>query len=248
MVKSNFLFFYLLVHSAFVISCSPGNEEKIPLDGDKIPSEIVEKIEDLPIGKDSSDQIMKNHEPLPSNGIIEPRGSLGELEILPEGDCDCSIVRLGKMETKTFTGFSGWGILSPKTPNYTTAIHYEIDNSSNPPESGEFTFPRRNFRDQMCFYFTYPSNLAYWGREGGNHPCKVLVEIKWPTANSTTGFFTNTWQLYGIRGVENFATGNKNYICYISAPEGFEVVPGIGEVRWSVNGRICSETVLFRVI
>lgn len=60
--------------------------------------------------------------------------------------------------------------------------------------------------------------------------------------------YTHNCQLCCVYGVHNFATDSENYIYYVSAPEKFEVVPGDGDVCWSVNGEQCKHKVKFSVI
>lgn len=223
-----------------------------------MPAKIAEQVDPLPLGDEAAGPEANGVEPapLPPNGIIEPKGPLSEYEGCPDVPCSCETVTLARVETMDFTGWSGglfgtrWGIFEGVKATYQTATQFELGDDRSPPESGPLEIPERHFMDKMCFYFTYPPCYAYWGREGGHHPCKVMVEIQWPSAAaaSPSGTYSHTWQLYGIRGVENFATGAPNYICYVSSPEGFEVIPGSGHVRWSVNGRICEPQVEFTVV
>ncbi len=244
-----------VVALAVLCGCQEDPEPR-PLGGTPIPSEEVELTGphlDLGGAQTDDEEIEPIPAALPAGGVIQPKGFLRDMpDAVCTDDCSCSTVQLHRVIARDFVEWDGWGILSPRRPVFEDSILFEVGDSQTPPEAGDLQIPPREYLDQVCFYFTYPPCLAYYGWEGRPHPCRVVVQIRYPHSRSSSGEFIDTWQLFTVRGIDLLATGRPvygttNMVCRAVTLEGERMPPGPGEVIWSVRGRECGAGVPFNI-
>ena len=169
-----------------------------------------------------------------------------------KADCSCQSVRLARVTAYTFTGTG----LDRSTKTY-----YDIRDKTNPPQTGPLMLPvitqRRSVRqlnlpstERICFYFSFPRELAFLRQAGRPHPCDTHVVVKFPHTRSASGYYNLGLALYSVTGtggsmysdsVFSAATeGRKvirNQICLIVVQQGEKIGPAgkTGNIRWSVR-------------
>ena len=187
----------------------------------------------------------------PADGVVPDIGPLAARETPPEKDnCNCRSITLGQVKTRIFTGMDSsiWrrvGFGKPPRRTYRDTVHYVIDKSESPPKRGNISVQRIGHEDLMCFYFTYPRELAAWVLEGDWGACKTVVEIEYPHSRKTGGSGIDRWQLFSQRGSMDLRSNAQNFVC-LQVREHTNIPPGSGHVTWSVDGEKCS-TVPFTV-
>ena len=216
---------------------------------EEVTSDVVAGVDSrLPLGQKQDPSPPPEDPPsLPPGGWIKPKGTLDSFSSCTEATCSCQTVTLAKIEVRDYVRTEGWGIFTEQRLIYKKQTVYQIGDASTPPESGPLRIPARDYLDQVCFFFTYPECFAYWGREGSRHPCKAVVEISYPHSIADGPNFISRWQLFGVRGVADFATGTRNVICLQVSLPGRRIPAGRGSVKWSVNDVLCPPGVPFTV-
>lgn len=250
---------YILNYSVILFWAGCNNDPPVK-DGVRVPLEATDQMDPLPLESiqddTSSGELPGDYIPELPEGDIIP-GKSGRPEQTCGVECSCTSVTLVKVTTednKEVGGFfSDWEWYPPVT-------HYQLGDATNSPESGPLTFPEREQYDRVCFYFSYPECDAYWRWNGDHTGCTVLTEFRWPVRNSVTGERIHTWQLYGVQGWNmgtggftdfptsgDFRNGTPNVVCLSVPFDGFQIPPGRGELKWSVESKICDPGVAFQV-
>jgi hypothetical protein len=175
--------------------------------------------------------------PLPPGGLVAVKGVVSEFTGC--GDtCSCQTVTLVRVETRDFLGTVGSFIFGTRRSRFRLRTVFDPNDPTLPPQAGPLRFPARNPGDLVCFYFSYPPCFAYLGTRGRQHPCLAKVEVSFPSFNPGQRNFVNTYQLFSVRGLADFATATRNVVCVQPGPN--RTIPaGTGSVAWSVRDVVC---------
>jgi hypothetical protein len=174
---------------------------------------------------------------LPPGGIVAVKGVVSQFTGCGDG-CSCQTVTLVRVETRDLLGTVGSFIFGTRRSRFRITTVFDRNDPTRPPQSGPLRFPARNPGDLVCFYFSYPPCFAYLGTRGREHPCLAKVEVSFPSFNPGQQNFVNTYQLFSVRGLADFATATRNVVCVQPNPN--RTIPaGTGSVAWSVRDVVC---------
>lgn len=176
---------------------------------------------------------------LPENGRMVAKGMVRDMPRPPLGslapECSCRTVRLARVETRD-TVRTGIPYVTGVTETYTDTRHFELGETL----IAGLALPQLDHGDQMCFYFTFPEEYAYLSAPGESaHPCRAIVQIRYPHTQSSTGWYENGWQLFDIQGFASLTSAATNYVCLVVSPKGHRIPPGNGWIASTAGKEIC---------
>lgn len=154
---------------------------------------------------------------LPVDGKVPPKrewlkdATKEDWEIARYEDCSCRSITLGYIKARMY---------NETTKRYNTTVLFDRWNASSRNALANLKLPVLNWHsgavfppsgrpDRLCFYFTFPSRLAYMRRRHKPHPCNVHVQIKYPREISgrSNGFGRQDRKLYSVEGTGGTSSG-----------------------------------------